>query len=351
MPAPTLTTRRLNRALLARQHLLVRTRRSIPGTLESIGGIQMQYAPSGYIGLWSRMELGTRDRLTRSLQRRHVVQGTLLRGTIHLVPAASFPWMSAGIRTARQKWWMRIARGRGLDHLDHEHAAQVVRSALADGPRRQRDLVEALESSGYPRALWEGVRLWVDLVRIPPSGTWERRRADLFGLADQWIDMPPISEDEGLAYLAATYLRAFGPAAVEDMAGWAGVPNPSMASAVERLTLRRFSHEDGADLVDLPRAPLPAESTAAPVRFLPTWDATLLVHARRTGILPEGHRPLIFSTKTPHSVGIFLVDGAVAGTWRFDAGRVITVAFEKLLSRHAAEVADEAARLAAFHLE
>ncbi len=246
---------------------------------------------------------------------------------------------------------MRIARGRDLDRFDHAHAADVVRSVLAKGPRRQRDLVDALESSGYPRDLWEGVRLWIDLVRIPPSGTWERRRADLYGLADQWIDMPPATEEAGLAYLAMTYLRAFGPAGLEDMAAWAGVPSPSMAIVVDRLTLRRFTDEEGADLMDVPRAPLPDESTAAPARFLPTWDATLLVHARRTGILPEEHRPLIFSTKNPHSVGTFLVEGVVAGTWRFDGERVITVPFEKLSSRHATQVADEAARLAGFHLE
>jgi hypothetical protein len=74
---------------------------------------------------------------------------------------------------------------------------------------------------------------------------------------------------------------------------------------------------------------LPAEETAAPVRFLPTWDATLLVHARRTQILPERFRPLVFSTKTPPSVATFLVDGAVAGTWRFErSGKKATLLVE-----------------------
>ena len=52
------------------------------------------------------------------------------------------------------------------------------------------------------------------------------------------------------------------------------------------------------------------------MRFLPTWDAVLLVHARRTLILPEEHRARIFNIKMPQSVGTFLVDGAVAGAWR-----------------------------------
>ena len=51
----TLTERQLNRALLARQLLLERAATPLPRALERIGGIQMQYAPSGYVGLWSRV--------------------------------------------------------------------------------------------------------------------------------------------------------------------------------------------------------------------------------------------------------------------------------------------------------
>jgi hypothetical protein len=51
-----LTQRELNRALLERQFLLARKRTTLPRALERIGGIQAQYAPSMYIGLWSRLE-------------------------------------------------------------------------------------------------------------------------------------------------------------------------------------------------------------------------------------------------------------------------------------------------------
>ena len=61
---------------------------------------------------------------------------------------------------------------------------------------------------------------------------------------------------------------------------------------------------------------------AAPVRFLPVWDAILLVHARRKAVIAEEHRPIIFNTKTPQSMPTFMVDGSVAGTWRYEGGRV-----------------------------
>jgi len=50
MTERVLSTRELNRALLARQLLLERGRCSLPKALERIGGIQAQYAPSMYIG-------------------------------------------------------------------------------------------------------------------------------------------------------------------------------------------------------------------------------------------------------------------------------------------------------------
>ena len=56
-----LTQRRLNRALLARQLLLERSTLSIPRAIEAVGGLQTQYAPTAYVGLWSRLEGFERD--------------------------------------------------------------------------------------------------------------------------------------------------------------------------------------------------------------------------------------------------------------------------------------------------
>jgi hypothetical protein len=85
------------------------------------------------------------------------------------------------------------------------------------------------------------------------------------------------------------------------------------------------------------------------VRFLPTWDAVLLVHARRTGILPERYRPRVFHAKNPPSVPTFLVDGVVAGAWRHEGGRIELEPFERLGRGVLRELREEAERLAAFH--
>lgn len=285
---PTLTQRHLNRALLARQLLLERARATLPKALERIAGLQAQYAPSMYIGLWSRLEGFEREDLNRALESRSVVQGTLMRVTIHLVSARDYWPFAAGIRRGRREWWLRVQPERGSE----------------------RDLAAA---------------------------------------AEEWLKPANVTPEEGLEHLVQAYLRGFGPATPRDIADWAGVPVRDVASALKRLRLRRFRSEKGEELFDLPRAPLPDPETPAPVRFLPTWDATLLVHARRTGILPENYRPLVFTTKTPHSVATFLVDGKVAGIWRYERGKVRLDPFERLDRSTLCELRAEGERLAAFH--
>ncbi|HEX2118551.1 MAG TPA: crosslink repair DNA glycosylase YcaQ family protein, partial [Acidimicrobiales bacterium] len=66
-----------------------------------------------------------------------------------------------------------------------------------------------------------------------------------------------------------------------------------------------------------------------------------------TCTLPFSYRHV--PAKTPHSVPTFLVDGAVAGTWRYEKGKVHVSPFEPLPSSARREVDEEAARLAAFH--
>src|SRR6266542_3098082 len=141
----TLTQRELNRALLARQLLLERVRSPLPRVLERMGGLQAQYAPAMYIGLW------TRDY-----------------------------WPFAVALRGRRSERARVYK---LPEQEFERAAARLRKFLSAGPRRQSEIVEALGAETWR----PGVGLWLELVRVPPSGTWEQRRADLYALAMDWV--------------------------------------------------------------------------------------------------------------------------------------------------------------------
>jgi hypothetical protein len=339
---PVLTPRRLNRAVLARQLLLERASLPIADALRQVGGLQTQYAPSGYVGLWTRLAGFERDALTRALEDRSVVQATLMRSTIHMVAVGDFWPMAVGVRRARQEWATRLPDGILGAKASRQHG-EALRSALAAGPRSVAELGD------LAKGFVGNVGLWVDLVRVPPSGTWERRRADILALADQWIGAEDATEDQGLRTLLERYLRAFGPASARDAASWAGVPVGWLKPAASAPELRHFQDEAGRELLDVPDGPLPDDDSRAPVRLLPHWDATLLVHTRRAVILPEEHRSRVFSSRNPFSVGVVLVDGRGIGEWSVKDGHVRATLWETLAPSDAIAVADEVERLDAFH--
>jgi hypothetical protein len=347
MPDRVLTQRELNRAVLARQHLLERSPLPLTDVLEAVAGLQTQYAPAGYIGLWSRLVDFRRPTLTEALVGRRAIQATVMRATIHVVSAADYWPFAIATRPARAEWYLRAARTT-LDGVDLEAAAERLRSELSDGPVRHDELVRRLEAAGVPRATWNGLAQLVDLVRVPPSGTWEQRRANLYGLAETWLPRPALDETTARVHLVRRYLAGFGPASRADVVSWTGLSAGVVRSTLADLELRRFRDEDGRELLDVPDAPLPEPATPAPIRFLPNWDANLLVHARRTGILPEPYRPRIFHTKAPQSFATFLVDGAVAGTWRWDDGRIRLDPFDAIAPRDQRALDEETERLAAW---
>src|SRR6476661_3854789 len=234
--------------MLARQLLLERRPLPLARAVERMGCVQSQYAPSTYVGLWSRVDGLRREAVTRALERRTLVQSTLMRSTIHVVSRRDYWPLAIAIREERRAWAGRV---QGADKRVLRRAAERLRSLLAEGPRSQKEIAEA--------GLWlPGIGLWADLVRMPPAGTWERRRADLFGLAEEWVGPEPeLSELEARQHLVRRYLGAFGPAPRTDIANWGGMRIGSLAETFEGMELRRFSDEQGHELLDLPRAPLP----------------------------------------------------------------------------------------------
>jgi hypothetical protein len=80
-----LTLRELNRATLARQLLLERKRLSPVAVIERLVGMQAQWPPAPYVGIWTRTTGFRREALERELASAAVVKATVMRQTLHLV--------------------------------------------------------------------------------------------------------------------------------------------------------------------------------------------------------------------------------------------------------------------------
>ncbi|HYN63833.1 MAG TPA: crosslink repair DNA glycosylase YcaQ family protein [Candidatus Limnocylindrales bacterium] len=239
MAERTLTQRQLNRAVLARQHLLERSSRPIERVLEDVAGLQTQYAPAGYIGLWSRVESFERPMLTNALEERRVIQATLMRATIHMVSAGDYWPMEIAVRRARREWWLRVARSQ-LEGIDLEALAAAFDEELTTGPLRQKELVDRVKQRGFNVHDAAATAL-ADIVRVPPSGTWDRRRADLYGRAQDWLPAPDPAPDAvtAIIHLVRRYLRGFGPAPAGDIGSFTGLSIAAVRAALAEVALRR----------------------------------------------------------------------------------------------------------------
>ena len=343
MRGRTLTLADLNRATLARQLLLQRRRFSPLGAIERLVGMQAQWPPAPYVGLWSRLTGFRRATLERAILRGDVLKPTVMRGTLHLVTARDYPTFWAAFRDM-PTWF-------APEHL--EHALRIVpevRGLARNGPLTQKAALELLErehghADQYGRRVFHALRRHAHLLHTPETALWTTRPQAIYGVYEE---PSPVDMLAARTEIVRRYLGAFGPATRADLADWSGLRVADFMPALEALEpLRRFRDEDGRELLDLPRAPLPPAEAPAPVRFLPKWDNLLLAFADRRRVISDEHRREVVG-KNGDVAATFLVDGFVAGIWRTEAGRVRVEPFAPMPRVWRREVEDEAARLEAW---
>ena len=317
--------------------------------IERVGALQAQWSPAPYVALWTRIEGFEIPQLERALARKKVVKATLMRSTLHLVSSADYPVYAAAIVDARRATIER------LFPVDLDVMVDRLRYATTESPRswgEWRELMiglagRPLKQRGEIWPLWTTSFMHARLVHLPPSGLYSFRRGAHFIPFDEWVGRPVVPPDP-MRHLVRRYLAAFGPATIDDMASWMGVRTPPIRAVLDEAP-RTFCDEAGRLLYDVPRAPLPAADTPAPVRLLPKWDSSLLAYSprERTRILPQQYRRRVIAPNGDVAQTI-LVDGFVAGTWKVEKKRLQIEPFVRLSSDTREELAAEEERLLAF---
>ena len=254
----------------------------VSAALEHLVGLQGQVPRVPHLALWDRLAGYDPAELDGLMTSRAVVRTQLMRTTIHTVTTADAvalrPLLQPVLdRTFSGTAWGQRLRGQDLDAVVGE-AAEL----LAERPMGRAELQREL-ARRHPgldaEAVTFGVSYWVPWVQPPPRGLWSRSSAAVMAPLSTWL--PAVEASSSLDDVVLRYLGAFGPASVRDVQAWCGLTR--LREVVDRLgsRLRRFRTEDGAELVDVPDAPLPDPELPAPVRFLAEYDNVLLSHADR----------------------------------------------------------------------
>lgn len=341
-----MNVRALNRALLARQHLLERSSRSAGAMIEHLVGMQAQAPLAPYVGLWTRLARFRPDELASLLTGRDAVRGLLMRGTVHLVTAED-------ARTLRPHVQRVVANGytghfgRRVGGADLDAVADLGRSLLAERPRTRRQLQDAL-AARWPEhdaeALSYAVSYLVPTAQVTPRGVWGSTGPAVLTTLEGWLGRP-LARGSSLESVIRRYLTAYGPASVADVQAWSGLTK--LREVVEPMGLRTFRAESGELLYDVEDGVLPDPDTPAPARFLPEYDNVLLSHADRARVVPPGRRvPL--PPGNGASRGTLLVDGFFRADWRLRPGALEISAHDRLTAAERAEIETEAGRLLEF---
>ena len=331
--------------------LLAREKATVLKAVERLAGMQAQEPKPPFIGLWSRLEGFRREQLVEALDKRRLVRGTGLRGTLHLVSARDY----VAFRPVLEPMLERSVTSLGdrAEGLAMDEILPLARKLLKQRPQPFKELCATLHAESPhvdDRALRRAVRMELPLILVPAEDRWGFPRIADFDLAETWIGKP-LKGKPAPEKLALRYLAAFGPASAADFQTWSGLQGGKALMDGLRPKLASFEDERGRELFDLPDAPRPDEEAEAPPRFLPEFDNLLLAHKDRSRVIADKHRSTVF-TKNLRVRATFLVDGLVAGTWEVERKkRVATLKvapFAKVTKSVARELADEGEALTRF---
>lgn len=329
----TLTQRELNRATLARQHLLARTTMPALAMIKHLAGMQAQIPRDPYIGLWSRLDGFEAEELAELLRTRQATRAAFMRSTIHLASATDAAILFSLLEAFQyQRTMTGTPFGKRLGDLDHDELRHAAREIVEEAPRSTAELGPLLAERfpGHdPEAMANAVTRFLPMVQVPPRGLWNQSGQTRWTTADHWLGRP-MAESPSRQDLMLRYLAAFGPASVMDMQNWSGLAKLKGDFEALRPRLVTFRNEQGKELFDLPDAPRPPAATPAPVRFVPVYDNVVLGHADRSRFFAED-TVIPENAGLGRDVGTILVDGFVRGIWKQEkAKRTATLRIQLL---------------------
>src|SRR5829696_6189671 len=291
----SLTARRLNRATLGRQLLLLREPLDVAEAVRRVVALQAQEAPSPYLALWNRLAGFDPADLDAVFASRAVVKATLLRITLHAVHADDYPAfhnaMVPSLRASRLHDRRYTTTGLTIADAD---AILPQLLAFADRPRTKaevEDLFEARMGERQPR-MWWALRTFAPLLHAPTGGPWSFGPRSSFVAAP--AQLPPERQDASTRWVVRRYLEGFGPASVQDVA-----------------------------------------------------HSTLLAYADRSRVIPPDYRRLVIRNNGD-VLPTLLVDGHVAGVWRPVEGGIQATTFQQLPKKAWTGLAEEAEALMSF---
>jgi hypothetical protein len=349
------TAEQIHAFRLRRHHLLDPSAKDLVTICRDVCGVQAQIMSAAQLQLWARNHAITPEMVNDALWKtRSLVKTSLMRQTLHLVPADEFPLYIAAHKRARAKAVLSIMARCKITRDEADALSALILEELKEGPAPRAAITAAVRPKVTKR-----LRVWMDkvwsIVRLPVIeglvcyGPGEGNRAT-FIRTEQWLTaQPKIDAVQAQKELFRKYLRAYGPATLNDFAHW------SLISMAEVRALRPLVDADVAeyDGLLLLREDMKALQAASPalnsVHLLPYFDIYLLAHRFKEHFLKPQFYKRVYRNQGWISP-VVLINGEIAGVWSYKPSRKILEIeielFARVDSRTRMQIKDRAEELA-----
>ena len=345
---------------LRRHHLLDRSAKDLVTICRDVCGVQAQIMSAAQLQLWARNHAITPAAVNNALWKtRSLVKTSLMRQTLHLVPADEFPLYIAAHKNARAKAVLSIMARCKITREEADALTALILEELKNGPSPRAAITAAVRPKVSRR-----LRVWMDkvwsIVRLPVIeglvcyGPGEGNQAT-FIRTEHWlpvqsrVDAVKFDAMQAQQELFRKYLRAYGPATLQDFAHWSLI---SMAEvrALRPLLDSEIAEHNGLLLLREDMKILQATSPEMnSVHLLPYFDVYLLAHRFKEHFLKPQFYKRVYRNQGWISP-VLLINGEIAGVWSHKLSRkaieIEVELFARVGPRTRKQIMDRAAELA-----
>lgn len=335
-----------------KKHSLIHQAPTIDATrvIEDICGLNAQGALNYNLSLWARVKNLNNQFIKEALHEKTLLRSWFMRNTVHILTAKqAFIARPALRESLMQEWnrWTIKTNSKQNPESWNIHYPKVLAS-LEEKPLSISELLSRYTpNSEHPRQILSRVVREMSLKGLiynaEPRGPWYHDTEQTYISTKQW--MPNVTEtDKPLAQriLIMDYLRAYGPATVQDYAYWTGMKVSTARAELKKieseLSLVEVSGQKEKLYIPLDTLLELNNIEVIPlVRLLPKFDSLLMGHKDKSRFMDEATKKQVFLPMANVSATV-LVDGRVEGVWNIkkdgDMWKLNFEFFKKLDEEH-----------------
>lgn len=326
---------RVNQFVLAKQHLVGGTDNApLAQVVQDTCGLHASSPITPYLSLAARLPEFHPKELDHFLyDEPEMARIRCVRKTIYILNQQLIPIFHAATTGKVMKASEHYMIYRGVPLQEFKVLSNSILKLLESEPMTALEIKEALATDFDISAVLQYMCDQGQLVRGQPKAGWKDRRYryTIFEEVFPDIDLGMFDEREAMSMIVRHYLRAFGPASMDDVIWWTGLGKIRVRSALRNLENEvveiRLAETNAPLLIlenELEQLSATTPSGQSIVKILPNLDSYLMGYIDRDRYVNKEYYQFVFDN-SGNATNVVMVNGRVAGVWDYSDKEEATV--------------------------